>query len=224
VTRYDGKNWTKAQKVSFDTDQYSEADPAIGSDGNLYFISNMPKDDTDTIPDFDIWFVTPVADGVWSKPENLTIVNTDSTEYYVSFAGNGDLYFASSRPGGYGLEDLYVSRNVDGKLLTPVNLGAAINSEYSDHDAALPKNGAFMIYTSVDRKGGLGEGDLYYSIKNADGTWAPGKPMSNKWNTPTYEYCSYFSPDQLYFFYSSRRDVKWTRVETLPAELYDLMK
>ena len=223
-TSYEGGRWTKAKKVAFDTDEYSEADPAIGPDGFLYFISNMPKSDEDTLRDFDVWFVKPTPDGGWSKPDNLFAVNSDSTEYYVSFAGDGNLYFASSRGGGFGLEDIYVSKKLNGNYTTPSNLGSAINSPYSDHDPCLPKNEAFIIYTSVNRKDGYGEGDLYWSTKNKDGTWASAVHMASNWNTPTYEYCSYFSPDYKYFFFSSKRDVKWTSVESLPKELVDQMK
>ncbi|MBT1698044.1 PD40 domain-containing protein [Fulvivirgaceae bacterium PWU4] len=223
-TRFREDRWRKPEKVVFDTDQYSEADPAIGPDGFLYFISNMPKDDADTLKDFDIWFVRPQEGGGWSRPENLSVVNTDSTEYYVSFAGDGNLYFASSRVGGFGMEDIYVSRKVNGQYTKPENLGPKINSPYSDHDACLPANEKFMIYTSVDREDGLGEGDLYMSVRNDDGSWQEGRSMGRKWNTPTYEYCAYLSPDGKYFFYSSQRDVKWTPIESLPAELLDALR
>ena len=50
-------------------------DPAFAPDGKLYFISNRPKDQSDTIADYDIWFVAPLADGRWSAPENLKSIN-----------------------------------------------------------------------------------------------------------------------------------------------------
>src|SRR6188768_933130 len=96
-TTYTSGRWTKAKKVEFDTDQYSEADPAIGPDGFLYFISDMPRNAEDTVADFDIWFVKPTPEGGWSKPENLSVVNSDSTEYCASFGSHENLYFASSR-------------------------------------------------------------------------------------------------------------------------------
>lgn len=211
VTTNNNGAWSKPKVVDFNGG-FSNADPAFGPDGFLYFISTAPKDANDTIADYDIWFVRPEANG-WSKPENLTAVNTDSTEYYVSFAGDGNLYFASSRPGGQGQEDIYVSRRVNGEYTTPENLGPQVNTPNSDHDAALPKNESFVIYTS--------DGDLHYSIKNDDNTWSPHKPL-DKLNTSTYEYCSYFSPDQKYFFFSSRYDVRWTPIESLPEELYKI--
>jgi Tol biopolymer transport system component len=223
LSHYVGENWTKAVKAPFNIDNYSMADPAFGPDGALYFISDFPKNENDTLRDFDIWFVKPTGDGAWTNPENLQVLNTDSTEYYISFAGNGNLYFASSRSGGYGMEDIYVSTLVDGKYSKPENVGPQINSEYSDHDPCLPKNERFMIYTSVDRDDSYGEGDLYLSIKDDNENWSKALNMGSHFNTSTYEYCSYFSPDMQYFFYSSRLDVKWTRTESLPVEAIALI-
>jgi len=214
-TRHDGTRWTKPVRIALGGMAYSEADPAIGPDGFLYFISNMPRDQADTLADFDIWFSRPAPGGGWSKPENLSAVNTDSTEYYVSFAGNGDLYFASSRAGGYGLEDIYVSKRTGEGYLPPVNLGSKVNSPFSDHDPCLWEPEGILIYTSVDRPDSYGAGDLYYSVRAADGNWSTAVHANDKLNTPTYEYCSYFSPDGRYFFYSSKSDVQWTPVETL---------
>jgi hypothetical protein len=218
-TRHDGTSWRKPTRVELGGAQYSEADPAIGPDGFLYFISNMPKDEADTLADFDIWFAKPVAGGGWSKPENLSAVNSDSTEFYVSFTKHGDLYFASSRVGGYGMEDIYVSTKTGEGYSVPVNLGPQVNSPFSDHDPCVWEDENVLIYTSVERKDTYGEADLYYSVKTADGAWSPAVHMSKRVNTPTYEYCAYFSPDGRYFFYSSERDVKWTPVETLHNEL-----
>lgn len=213
LTRYEHGSWS-APRVLFENYQYSECDPAFGPDGSLYFISNAPKDTNDTIPDFDIWFVRPQENGGWSDPENLKEVNTDSTEYYVSFAGDGNMYFASSRAGGFGDVDLYVSRRVDGRYTIPENLGANVNTPDADHDPALPKNEKFIIYTI--------NGDNHYSIRMPDGSWSPKKPL-DKLNTSTYEYCNYFSPDYRYFFFSSRYDVRWTPTESLPEELFELI-
>jgi hypothetical protein len=107
VTRYDS-TWNTPVPVSFAEAGYSQADPAFGPDGKLYFISNRPKDASDTLADYDIWFVNPQGRD-WSPIQNLSAVNSDSNEYYISVAHNSNLYFASSRAGGLGQEDIYVS-------------------------------------------------------------------------------------------------------------------
>jgi Tol biopolymer transport system component len=215
VSKHDGTRWQEAELAPFSEKQYSEADAIFAPDGNLYYISNRPRDAHDTIPDFDIWFVRPLPNGKWSAPENLTIVNSDSTEYYVSFAANGNLYFASSRPGGYGQEDIYVSRYVDGHYTTPVNVGPTINTDHSEHDPCISSDEQTLYFTSVNRSDGYGEGDIYYSKKTPDKKWNIAQNMGPQINTPTYEYCSYISPDGKYFFFSSNYDVKWVDLKEL---------
>jgi Tol biopolymer transport system component len=202
----------------FSEKQYSQADPFILPNGTIYYISNRPKDERDTIRDYDIWKVRPNNDGTWSLPENIEGVNTDSTEYYVSLAENGNLYFASTRQGGYGGLDLYVSKLANGKYTIPENLGASINTATDEHDPLITHDEQSIIFTSYNRPGGYGEADLYYSTKK-NGQWLPAQNMGKRFNTPTYEYCPNFSPDGKYFFYSSEYDVKWIDSDYLPITL-----
>lgn len=214
VTRYDGKNWTQPALAPFSEKMYAEADPAFAPDGNLYYISNRPQQPGDSSKDFDIWYVRPMENGQWSEPINLKEVNSDSTEYYVAFAANGNIYFASDRPGSAGDHDLYCSKLVNGRYATPENLGPDINGPEMEHDPAVSPDEQFMIFTSVARKDGYGEGDLYYTTRDAQGKWKPAKNLGPRVNTPTYEYCSYLSPDGKYLFFSSDFDVKWIAANT----------
>lgn len=199
----------------FSEAEYSQADPFILPDGTIYYISNRPKNESDTLRDYDIWKIRPNRDGTWSAPENVDGVNSDSTEYYVSLAANGNLYFASTRKGGYGSLDLYVSKWVNGKYTSPENLGPAINTETDEHDPLITPDEQSIIFTSYNRADGYGEADLYYSLKDND-QWLAARNMGRQFNTPTYEYCPNFSPDGKYFFYSSEYNVKWVASKYLP--------
>lgn len=217
VSWYDGKNWTKPVPASFSDNPYSNADPAFAAGGKLYFISNRPKNGSDTPSDYDIWFCKPLSGGRWSEPENLQIVNTDSNEYYISFSKNGNLYFASDRKGGFGEEDIYVSRLINGKYTTPANLGAAINSAKSEYDPCISPNEDFIIFTSSNREGGFGGADLYYAKSQGGRDWTPAVNLGKNFNTPGREYCSYLSPDGKYFFFSSSGDIKWVSIRAIDA-------
>lgn len=209
-------SWTKPVLAAFSEPEYSQADPFITGDGTLYYISNRPRDPSDTIPDYDIWFIRSQSDGSWTKPENPEGINSDSNEYYVSRATNGNLYFASNRGGAVGSYDIYVSRYVDEVYTSPENLGSAINSEQMEHDPMISPDEQYLIFTSVDRTDSYGSGDLYYSIRNKDGTWAVAQNMGSKFNTDTYEYCTYVTPDNEYLFFSTNYDVKWISTKHLP--------
>lgn len=221
VTAFDGMAWGNASLAPFSEPEFSEADPFILPDGSLYLISDRPKDARDSIRDFDIWVIRPGEEhGSWGAPENLEAVNSDSTEYYVSLAANGNLYFASNRPGGYGSHDIYVSKFVNGKYTTPENLGPGINSAEMEHDPLISKDEGYIIFTSLNREGGLGEADLYYSVReNVDQPWPVSLNLGKQFNTPTYEYCPYLTPDSEFFFYSSDYDVKWISTKSLPFKV-----
>ncbi|RYU97418.1 TolB family protein [Emticicia agri] len=224
VTHYDGKGWSEPVVAPFSQDKYSVADPAFAPDGKLYFISNRPKTVKDTLSDFDIWYVKPLSEGQWSAPENLAVVNSDSVEYYMSFASNGNMYLGSARAGGLGMEDIYISRYVNGQYTKPENLGPAINSVYSDHDPCISPGEDFMIFKSENRPDGYGEADLYGSQLGKDKKWLRGVNMGKPFNTNTYEYCAYLTPDLKYFFFSSERNVKWISADFLKKRIGELCK
>jgi len=176
-TKYDGKQWGEPTLTSFSEKDFKECDPAFSPDGKkLFYISTKKRDRNDSTDDFDIWFVEK-QEGEWSAPQNLAIVNSDSSEFYVSFADNGNLYFASNRTGGFGSFDIYVSRFVNNSYTPPVNLGASVNNDHFEHDPFISNDERFLIYTSTKRKDGFGKGDLYYSLKDKAGNWRDRKSV-----------------------------------------------
>lgn len=214
-TRFDSNQWSPPIAAPFATDNSADADPAFGPDGKLYFISNRLTSPSDTLPDYDIWFVSPLADGGWSSPQNMHSINSDSNEFYVSFAQNGNLYFSSSRQGGFGQEDIYVSKWENGKYDAPENLGSLINSDKSEYDPGISPKEDMLVFASSKRDGSYGMADLYISTPNADKKWLivyhPGPGI----NTSTRDYCPYFSPNGQAFFFTSDKDVKWISVQSL---------
>lgn len=216
VTELKAGSWSAPRLAPFHDPRYSEADPFITADGTLYYISNRPKTAGNSISDYDIWRTRARPDGTWTSPENVEAVNSDSTEYYVSLAANGNLYFASNRQGSLGSHDIYISRYSNGHYTKPENLGPAINSGNMEHDPMISPDERYLIFTSVDRKDSHGNGDLYYSLREANGTWATAQNMGSRFNTNSYEYCSYLTPDGKYLFYSSDYDVKWISTKHLP--------
>jgi hypothetical protein len=214
-TKHDGKQWSVPVLTSFSEKLFKECDPAFSPDGKkLYYISTRQKNQNDSTDDFDIWFVEKRGEE-WSAPENLEIVNSDSSEFYVSFADNGNLYFASNRSGGFGSFDIFVSRYVDNSYSTPVNLGSSINDEHFEHDPFISNDERFLIYTSVNRTDGFGKGDLYYSLLDSVGNWSTAKNLGPLFNGPEYEFCPYLTKDRKYFFLSRSNDIKWIDSQTL---------
>lgn len=209
VIHHHDSGWSAPAPVTFGAAGYSDADPAFAPDGRLYFISNRPKNASDTLRDYDIWRVSGQADGRWSTPEYLPAINTDSNEYYISFTAKGDLYFASSRPGNLGEEDIYVSRWDNGGYTIPENLGPGVNTTHSEFDPFIDPQERFLLFASSGRTDSYGKADLYYAPSNGRQQWPTAIHLDNRVNTATRDFCPYVSPDGHYFFFSSDRNVKW---------------
>ncbi len=109
--------------------------PFISKDSlSLYFASTRPG----SYGDNDFWVSQRASvDAPWEPPQNLgAIINTTARESTPTLSLDGHfLYFASSRPGGFGGLDLYVSRRHDKEddfgWQTPVNLGSARPSPFT---------------------------------------------------------------------------------------------
>ncbi len=113
----------------------------------------------------------------WSTPVNLgPNINSASREIQVSITHQGlSLYFSSNRPGGFGQQDIYVSRRTS--LNAPwgpaKNLGPTINSPNSDYPPNFSPDDHWMFFGS-DRPGGFGGLDIWVSYRadiNDDFGW-----------------------------------------------------
>jgi Tol biopolymer transport system component len=210
--------WSQPTPLPFSNTNYSDADPAISPTGDLYFISNRPTHPGDTTKDFDIWKVTRMSTGQWSKPVNVKELNSPENEYYISFTAEGDAYFSSSRKDCYGEEDIYVSEYKDKTFRKPENLGGTVNTSHSEYDPFIAANGSALIFTSSARNDSFGKADLYWSVRTIKG-WQEVNHFNELINTATRDYCPYISQDKMYFFYSSRGDIKYIGMDRLPAVL-----
>jgi Tol biopolymer transport system component len=102
----------------------------------------------------------------WSAPINLgPTVNSAFDEQTPALSPDGlSLYFLSSRPGGVGLQDLWVTRRAsrDGPWGTPENLGPTVNSGANEGAPFLSRDGHRLYFVS-SRPGGFGDFDIMMS-------------------------------------------------------------
>ena len=119
----------------------------------------------------------------WGPLENLgPTINSEGNELCPTLTIDGHrLFFVSDRPGGYGQQDLYVSRRQNKRddfgWESPVNLGVTVNSAKNDYTPSLFEDeatGRTHLYFSSDRPGGFGNVDIYSSTLDSDGQfeWA----------------------------------------------------
>jgi hypothetical protein len=107
VSQWSGTSWSAPENLGpVVNTSADERGPSISEDGTtMYLGSNRPGG----YGGVDIYASTWVG-GAWTTPVNLGAdINTADDETCPQSDG-GDLYFRSTRPGGYGQGDLYVSR------------------------------------------------------------------------------------------------------------------
>lgn len=125
--------------------------PSVSRDGTLYFGSS--RDGGQGKVDL---YRAKLVNGTYSQIENLGApINTASSDAdpYI-MPDESAIIFSSSRPGGLGEGDLYISFNQGGKWTEPRTLGEKVNSQDWD----------YTPWLSPDRKTFLfsrGWGDIY---------------------------------------------------------------
>ena len=207
--------WQSPEVASF-SGKYSDIEPCFSRDGTkLFFVSNRPLTGEGEPKDYDIWFVEKINDG-WGKPKNIGLpINTEANEFYPSFTEDGTIYFCANYKNGIGGEDLYYSVFKDGKYLSPINLGASVNSVRDEFNSFVSSDGNFIIFTSMGWGAGFGGGDLWISFRKDVNSWTKPKNMGKQINSPYFEYCPSITPDGKYFFFTSNRSGEQSYSETL---------
>lgn len=212
----DGK-WTEPQTIIFHEED-SFNDPFLSPDEKrLYYISDKPRSDTDSIKDYDIWYSEKRGSN-WSDPINAgSEINSDADEYYISFNDAGTMYFATNKDNVDERRrdfDIYKSNHVNGEFQTAKRMDDSINTKSYKADVFISPDESYIIFCAT-RESGFGRGDLYISFKKDDGTWTKSVNMGSKINTKGHELCPFVTKDNKYLFYTSNQDIYWVSAEVI---------
>jgi hypothetical protein len=132
-------------------------------------------------------------------------VNTAYWEQSPSISADGlSLCFLSTCPGGYGIDDLWVTTraSVSDPWGPPVNLGATVNSSAWDGDPSISADGLVLFFMS-GRAGGLGDLDLWFTSRaTKNDPWGSPVNLGATINTSLQEYGPDISADSRMLFFS----------------------
>jgi WD40-like Beta Propeller Repeat len=147
----------------------------------------------------------------WSEPVNLGApINSADNEMNAALSPDElSLYFVSTRAGGLGGADIWVSRraSLDAPWGEPVNLGPNVNGPGLDAAPVVSLDGHLLFFSS-DRSGGQGSNDIYVAHradKNDDLGWGPAVNLGPDVNTAGFEAGGFYlqsaedGPANLYF-------------------------
>jgi Tol biopolymer transport system component len=148
------------------------------------------------------------ADSIFGTPENLgPVVNSPADDGSPSISADGlELYFDSSRDGGFGGADIWVARRAttEDDWGEPENLGPVVNSPANEVAVSISADGLALYFCDWGdpRPGGLGEADLWVTTRaSKDSPWGKPVNLGPTINSPGNEATPNISADgrELYF-------------------------
>lgn len=187
-----GGNWSPAKNLGAPVNsERNEGAPSLSADGRFLFFAACEEygdygPNRKGLGSCDIFFTNKI-NGQWSKPVNVgATLNTAAWESQPSFSSDGKtLYFISSRKGGLGDGDIWMSQlKTDNTWTPPINLGPTINTSGREESVFIHPDNQTLYFAS-DGHIGMGGLDLYVCRRLPDGTW--DKPINlgypiNTWN------------------------------------------
>jgi len=187
---------------------------SISTDGlTLYFQSNRPGGLGST----DLYVTTRASRSApWGPAVNLgPSINTSAIDANVWISPDGlELYFMSTRSGGYGSFDLWVTRRAteNDAWGEPANLGPVVNSAYNEDGVGLSPDGLLLLFddNAKPRPGGYGNSDFWMTRRaSLSDPWQTPVNLGPKINRPGAEFPPRISPDGRTLYFGSNRTSPW---------------
>jgi outer membrane protein OmpA-like peptidoglycan-associated protein len=162
--------WSTAEELPFNSDEYSVAHPALSKDDStLYFASDMPGGKGQS----DLYKVS-IEDSGFGEPVSLgDKINTEGRETFPFISEDDKLYFASDGHIGLGGLDVFVTDITEEDFGEVYNIGRPVNSPQDDFTFIINSTTGIGYFAS-NRDGGVGDDDIY-SFKSI-------KPLITKCN------------------------------------------
>ncbi|OUT69618.1 MAG: hypothetical protein CBB76_07855 [Crocinitomicaceae bacterium TMED16] len=144
----------------------------------------------------------------WGAPKQIPIPGLDIEGDFYGFHVNkkGDVIVISyAGPKSMGEEDLYVSIKENEKWTEPIHLGSKINSSGFEISPFL-SNENDTLYFSTNGRGGQGDADIFYAVRNSDSwtDWSSPVNIGSQINSTKFD--AYFTISDGFFYWSSNRD------------------
>lgn len=189
-----------------------EANPAFSRDEHLMFFQS---DRSGGLGGIDIWVSRREHthdDFAWQPPVNLGAgVNSAASDNAPSYFENDEdgapqLYFGSTRPGGLGGFDIYLSEQMADGSFGPAVLVTELSGPTIDTRPSIRHDGLEIFFHS-DRTGSIGPGfDLWVATRESTlDAWSTPVNLGNTINTAFLEQHPYLSSDGKTLFFTSDR-------------------
>lgn len=175
--------WTDAENLGGPINTLgNEGAQALSVDGKHLFFTACSR--PDGFGSCDIYYSYRTGN-TWSVPVNLgEKLNSRTWDSQPSISSDGkSLYFASAREGSLGQMDIWLStKKEDGRWGIPENMGSIINTPGRDMSPFIHPDNQTLFFAS-DGHPGMGKLDIFYSRRQADGSWGQPENIGYPINT-----------------------------------------
>ena len=199
-----GNKWGKSIRIDKINTPLNEAAQSISQDGRWLVFDACTRRDGYGSCDLYISYMT---DNGWSAALNLGgIVNSEQWDVQPCLSPDKrDMYFTSTRPGGYGGSDIYVTHmQSDGRWSTPENLGPEVNTAADEACPFIHADNQTLYFTSNGHLG-YGDMDIFLIRRVADGKWGKPENLGYPINTIENEGSLFIAADGKTAYYASDR-------------------
>lgn len=161
--------WSEPVALPFFDDTMNIGTPCLSPDGNtIFFAATNP----DGYGGADIYMSRRTESG-WDAAYNAgQVINTSGNEVFPYFDSEGVMYFSSDKHPGLGGLDIFSATWKNNKFSNIKNMEYPINSGADDFGLILLDKKQFINsdtlnagYFSSNRKGGMGDDDMYFFAK-----------------------------------------------------------
>jgi outer membrane protein OmpA-like peptidoglycan-associated protein/Tol biopolymer transport system component len=188
--------------------KYPDYMPAISADESVIVFTSRRDNTVGGKMDDDGHYMEDIymslrSDTIWTTPTHMsTTINTESHDACVAISPDGQelfVYRHSGKDGG----DLYVCNLIGSVWSSPTRLPSTINTDYWEPSASVTSDENTLFFVS-NKKGGLGERDIYMAKRLPNGTWGEAKNLGTKINTALDEESPFIHPDGKTLYFSSK--------------------
>ena len=226
VSRFEDGVWGKARPVTEINTPFNEGAPTLSADGMLLIFTACEAMGGEWGPyegfgSCDLFASRLIGDR-WSKPSNLRGVNSYDWDSQPSFSADGKtLYFVRGKQTARGIKKqdiFYAELQADGNWTKPLPLPGEVNTPFEEESVMIHPDGE-TLYFSSNGHPGMGGLDIFYSKKQADGTWGTPVNLGYPINTGDDENSLLVSTDGQVAYFASNREGGYGNLDLYRFEL-----
>lgn len=223
--------WQEAQPIREINTAFNEGAPTLSADGQWLIFTACEAAGGDWGPyrgkgSCDLFASRLVGDR-WSEPMNIAQINSYDWDSQPSFSADGKtLYFVRGKSTGRGIKQqniFYTELQPDGSWTKPQPIPGKVNTPFEEESVMIHPDGETLFFSSNGHPG-MGGLDIFYSKKQADGTWGEPVNLGYPINTGGDENSLLVSADGATAYFASDRAGGFGKLDLYSFELPEAVR